>query len=157
MTKSNTRINLEQNPTLREVLLIEETIQDSNESIVTMPQLKKLLYGKINKNILSIILDYLEEENRIAVTSRGITWIKSNKKLLELFDKLPDRNILTEENALRPRKEINKNATRKFNDFHEKDKKNQALKRIQRKKREKGDTKWNKILEKDDFLPLGKL
>jgi len=157
MTVSNNELNLKNLPTLSEFLLVEEALQDSNESIVTMSQLKKLLQGKINKNTLTVILDYLEESNKILVTIKGITWIKSNKKLLDLFDKLLEKSTLTEEDALRLGRQINKNATRKFYDSYEKNKKNKTLKKMQRKKREKRDVNWNKILEKDDFLPLERL
>lgn len=106
MTKSNTRFNLEKNPTLHEVILVEETLRDSNESIITILQLKKLLHGKINQNTLNIILDYLEEEDKITVYSKGITWIKNNKKLSELLDKLLEKSELTEEDALRMGRKI---------------------------------------------------
>ena len=97
MTKKDP--DLEKLPTLSDVILVEKILQDTNESIITMTKLEKLLHRKINKNTLSIIRDYLEEENKIVVTTRGITWIKSKKK----------------------------------------------------------DDKWNKILQKDEFLPVKKL
>jgi len=96
MTFSKKDLNLGKLPTLSDIILVEKILQDTNERIITMAKLEKLLNKKINKNTLSIILDYLEEENRIAVTSRGVTWIKSKKK----------------------------------------------------------DARWNKILEKDDFIPM---
>ncbi len=91
MTISKKEFDLEKLPTLNDVLLVEEALQDSNESIVTISQLKKILHGKINQNTLTLILDYLDEENKIAVSSKGITWIKSKKKLLELIDKLLEK------------------------------------------------------------------
>jgi hypothetical protein len=99
MTNLKKDLNLEKFPALSDVILVEKILQDTNESIITKTKLEKLLHRKINMNILSMILNYLEEENRIVVTSRGITWIKSKKK----------------------------------------------------------DSKWNKILKKDEFLPLEKL
>lgn len=120
-------IDLEKLPTLSDLLCVEEAIQDSNESIVSVSQLKKSLHGKINQNSLTIILDYLEEKNKIAVTSRGITWIKNKKKLLDLFDKLLEKSTLTEEDAIRLGREVNRRVTRRFYDEIEKDHKHQPV------------------------------
>jgi hypothetical protein len=116
MATSKKDLSLEKLPTLSDVILVEKILQDANESIITMAKLEKLLHKKINKNILSIILDYLEEENKIAVTSRGITWIKNKRKLLELFDKLLEKSELTEEDAILFGKQITKKAAQKFRD-----------------------------------------
>lgn len=58
------------------------------DSIVTLPELKAKLPKQINHNTLKIILIYLEESNKIAVTMRGITWIHNpNPTLREVVRK----------------------------------------------------------------------
>ena len=66
---------LEHSPTLNTVLMVEDTLRNMNESIITIAQLKKILPRQVNHNTLMIILQYLEYSNKIAVTLRGITWI----------------------------------------------------------------------------------
>ena len=62
-------------PTLEQVLLVEEAIQNVDDSIITFRKLKKNLHNQVKRNTLLKILDYLETMNKIAVTSKGITWI----------------------------------------------------------------------------------
>ena len=66
---------LEHSPTLNTVLMVENTLKDMNESLITIPELKRKLPKQINHNTLKIILEYLEESNKIAVSIKGITWI----------------------------------------------------------------------------------
>ena len=65
-------------PTLNTILMVEETIKNADESIVTIPYIKKHLPRKVNHNTLMQILEYLEESNKIAVSLKGITWIHNN-------------------------------------------------------------------------------
>ena len=62
-------------PTLNTVLMVEDAIKSSGESVITVAQLKRKLPRQINHNVLKVILEYLEESNKIAVTMKGITWI----------------------------------------------------------------------------------
>jgi len=62
-------------PTLNTVLMVENTLKNMEESVITIPELKKKLPKQVNHNTLIIILEYLEESNKILVTMRGITWI----------------------------------------------------------------------------------
>ena len=66
---------LEHSPTLNTVLMVEETLKNMNESVITIAKLKKILPKQVNHNTLKIILLYLEYSNKIAVTLKGITWI----------------------------------------------------------------------------------
>ncbi len=66
---------LEHSPTLNTVLMVEETLKNMNESVITIAELKRKLPKQVNHIILMIILDYLEKSNKIAVTLKGITWI----------------------------------------------------------------------------------
>ncbi|MEK6816047.1 MAG: hypothetical protein AABY09_00400 [Nanoarchaeota archaeon] len=65
-------------PTLNTVLMVEDVIKNSGESVITVAQLKRKLPRQINHNVLKVILEYLEESNKIAVTMKGITWIHNH-------------------------------------------------------------------------------
>lgn len=66
---------LEYGPTLNTVIMVEDTLRGMEESVVTIPELKRKLPKQINHNTLKIILEYLEKSNKIVVSMRGITWI----------------------------------------------------------------------------------
>lgn len=66
---------LEHSPTLNTVLMVEETLKNMDESVITIAELKRKLSKQVNHNTLKIILEYLEESNKIVVTLKGITWI----------------------------------------------------------------------------------
>ncbi len=73
---------LEHSPTLNTVFMVEETLKDMEESVITIAELKRKLPKQINHNTLRIILEYLEESNKIAVTMKGITWIHNTSPTL---------------------------------------------------------------------------
>ena len=75
MSKTAQEYKLEHSPTLNTVLMVEHTLKNMDESIITIAGLKKILPQQVNHNTLMIILDYLEKSNKIAVTLKGITWI----------------------------------------------------------------------------------
>jgi len=62
--------------------MVEETLKNMNESIITVAKLKKILPRQVNHNTLKIILLYLEYSNKIAVTLKGITWIHNTNPRL---------------------------------------------------------------------------
>lgn len=62
-------------PTLNTVLMVEDTLKNMDESVITVAELKKKLPKQVNHNTLKRILEYLEESNKIAVSMKGITWI----------------------------------------------------------------------------------
>ncbi len=69
-------------PTLNTVFMVEDTLKNMDESIITVAELKRRLPRQVNHNTLMVILQYLEESNKIAVTLKGITWIhNTNLKL----------------------------------------------------------------------------
>ncbi len=79
---------LEHSPTLNTVLMVEDTIKNMEDSVVTMAELKANLPKQVNHNTLKTILIYLEESNKIAVTMKGITWIHNvNPNLREAIRK----------------------------------------------------------------------
>jgi len=66
---------LEHSPTLNTVLMVENTLKNMDESVISVADLKRRLPRQVNHNTLKIILEYLEMSNKIVVTMRGITWI----------------------------------------------------------------------------------
>ena len=66
---------LEHSPTLNTVIMVEETLRNIDESVITFAELKRRLPRKVNHNKLKTILRYLEVSNKILVTVDGITWI----------------------------------------------------------------------------------
>ena len=66
---------LKHSPTLNTVIMVEETLKNMNESVISIAELKRRLPKQVNHNTLKIILEYLELSNKIVVTMKGITWI----------------------------------------------------------------------------------
>lgn len=62
-------------PTLNTVIMVEETLKNVNESVISVAELKRKLPRQVNHTTLMVILEYLERSNKIAVTLKGITWI----------------------------------------------------------------------------------
>ncbi len=75
MQKMMQKVRNGSSPTLDTILMVEETIQKSKNSIVTVAEIKRMLPRKVNHNTLMRVLEYLEKRNMIAVTLKGITWI----------------------------------------------------------------------------------
>ena len=73
---------LEHAPTLNTVIMVENTLKNMNESIITIEELKRKLPKQVNHNTLKLILEYLEESNKIAVSIKGITWIHNTNSNL---------------------------------------------------------------------------
>jgi hypothetical protein len=78
MSQKSQQQKLEHSPTLNTVLMVEEALKNINESIISVAELKRVLPKQVNHNTLKIILEYLEESNKIAVSMRGITWIHNS-------------------------------------------------------------------------------
>ena len=79
---------LEHSPTLNTILMVENILTNMDESVITIAELKRRLPKQINHNTLKIILEYLEESNKIAVSLRGITWIhNTNPNLRKAISK----------------------------------------------------------------------
>ena len=68
-------------PTLNTVLMVEDTLKNMNESVMTIAELKRNLPRQVNHNTLILILQYLEESNKILVGLKGITWIYTSPRL----------------------------------------------------------------------------
>jgi len=66
---------LEHSPTLNTVLMVENALKKISESIITIAELKRKLPRQVNHNTLKVILEYLEDSGKIAVSLKGITWV----------------------------------------------------------------------------------
>jgi DNA-binding TFAR19-related protein (PDSD5 family) len=69
-------------PTLNTIKMVENTLQNMDESVVSLAELKRHLPKQVNHNTLKTILEYLEESNKIAVSIKGITWTYNNNRNL---------------------------------------------------------------------------
>lgn len=69
-------------PTLNTVIMVEETIKKSENSLITVAELKRKLPRQVNHNTLILILEYLEKSGKIAVGLKGITWVHTDSKIL---------------------------------------------------------------------------
>lgn len=70
-------------PTLNTVLMVEDALKNMDASVITIAELKRKLPKQVNHNTLKVILEYLEESNKIIVTMRGITWIHNTSPNLK--------------------------------------------------------------------------
>ncbi|PIU21284.1 MAG: hypothetical protein COT15_03170 [Candidatus Diapherotrites archaeon CG08_land_8_20_14_0_20_34_12] len=72
----------EHSPTLNTVLMVENVLENMNETVIKVAELKRRLPKKVNHNTLKVILEYLEESSKITVSLKGITWIHNQNKNL---------------------------------------------------------------------------
>lgn len=80
--------NLDHSPTLNTVIMVENTLKKMEGSIITVAELKRRLPKQVNHNTLKLILEYLEDCNKIAVSIKGITWIhNANPNLRKVIAK----------------------------------------------------------------------
>ena len=70
-------------PTLNTVMMVEDTLMNMKESVISIAEIKRKLPRQVNHITLMVILEYLEKSNKIAVTLKGITWIKNNNSNLK--------------------------------------------------------------------------
>jgi len=61
-------------PSLKTVLMVEETLKKANE-LLTREQLKNKLPKKVMHQTLNVILKYLEDSGKIMDGRKGILWI----------------------------------------------------------------------------------
>lgn len=62
-------------PRLSTILMVEDTLENMNDSIIKVAKLKKILPKQVNHNTLIEVLDYLSKRNRILFTPKGIVWL----------------------------------------------------------------------------------
>jgi len=80
MTEALNSDKLRPSPTLNTIIMVEDTIQNSPDSVITIAKLKKALPRQVNHYTLMTILEYLEKSNKIVVGLRGITWIHNTNQ-----------------------------------------------------------------------------
>jgi len=73
--KKQIQKSLQHWPTLNTVIMVENTLKNIEESVISIAELKRKLPRQVNHNTLMLILRYLEESNKILATLKGITWI----------------------------------------------------------------------------------
>ena len=75
MSQQQLARKLDHAPTLKTVLMVEDVLKDMPESVITVAELKRRLPRQINHATIKVILRYLEQSNKILMTTDGITWI----------------------------------------------------------------------------------
>jgi len=75
MLKTIQKQKIEHWPTLNTLIMVEKTLKNMDSSVMTIAELKRKLPRQVNHNTLILILQYLEQSNKILVTLKGITWI----------------------------------------------------------------------------------
>ena len=82
MTEAISSDTSKHSPTLHTIQMVEHTLENYPNSVITIPELKKALPKQVNHNTLMTILEYLESSNKIYVGLKVITWIHNrNEKL----------------------------------------------------------------------------
>lgn len=61
-------------PTLKTILMVEDTLRNMPNSLMTMAELKRALPKQVNHNTLKEILDYLDKSGKIIIGIKGIVW-----------------------------------------------------------------------------------
>ena len=70
-------------PTLNTVMMVEETLKNIDESVISVAELKRKLPRKVNHITLMVILEYLERSGKIVAGLKGITWIYTDSRILK--------------------------------------------------------------------------
>ena len=71
-------------PTLNTAIMVEDVLKNTENSLISLAEIKRNLPRQVNHNTLKLILEYLEESNKIFVSIKGITWIHNTNKNLNL-------------------------------------------------------------------------
>ena len=67
-------------PTLNTIMMVEDTLKNSKEKVISVADLKKELPRQVNHITLMVILEYLEKSKKIDVTLKGISWIEDSSQ-----------------------------------------------------------------------------
>jgi len=70
-------------PTLNTVLIVEDNLRKMDESVIKVSEVKRKLPKQVNHISLMVILNYLEQSNKIFVSLKGISWIENNHSSLK--------------------------------------------------------------------------
>jgi hypothetical protein len=78
-------------PNLKTILMVEDALENMDDSIIKVSKLKKILPKQVNHNTLIEILDYLQKNNKILINAKGIVWlVNDNPKFQEALRKAHD-------------------------------------------------------------------
>ena len=77
-----TKLEIIHYPSLKTVLMVEETLKNSNR-LMNREELKAKLPTKVMHQTLNVILSYLEEGGKIIDGRKGILWIYNPSKKLD--------------------------------------------------------------------------
>lgn len=67
-------------PKLNTILMVEDTLKNTKERVISVADLKRKLPKQVNHITLMMILDYLEKSKKIGVTLKGISWVENNNQ-----------------------------------------------------------------------------
>jgi len=71
-------------PTLKTILVVEKLLKDHEGDLLSKAQIDRLLGGRVNRMTLNLILDYLEESNKIIQhPTKGIMWVYAEKSKID--------------------------------------------------------------------------
>lgn len=116
------QVQYEHSPTLNTVVMVEKALKNA-DSLLSVAELKRLLPRQVNHNTLKVVLEYLEQSNKIVFTSRGITWIhEPNQNLkkaikrgksMQSLNELASKSKLTERDAALLARKVNHSIAKK--------------------------------------------
>jgi len=73
-------------PTLNTVFMIEGVLKDSGE-LMTIAELKRRLPRKVMHQTLMQVLDYLQVSGKIVIGTKGVLWVFTERKELDMLIK----------------------------------------------------------------------
>lgn len=82
LSKRKKNKRFQHSPTLKTVLMVEETLMEAGE-IIKIAELKRRLPKKIMHQTLITILEYLHYSDKIALSPKGVLWVYSPRENLE--------------------------------------------------------------------------
>ena len=82
LQKGEYQMNVIHYPSLKTVLMVEDTLKKAN-NLLTREKLKQKLPKKIMHQTLNVILKYLEDSGKILDGRKGILWIYNPSPKLE--------------------------------------------------------------------------
>ena len=69
-------------PSLKTVLMVEDTLKKANH-LLTREELKKKLPKKVMHQTLNVVLSYLEDSGKVLDGRKGILWIENKSAKLD--------------------------------------------------------------------------
>ena len=82
LQKGEHQMNVIHYPSLKTVLMVENTLKEANH-LMNREEIKKKLPKKIMHQTLNVILEYLEDSGKILDGRKGILWIYNPSSKLD--------------------------------------------------------------------------